>query len=138
MWLLDTNVVSETRKRKPHGGLVAWIDEQPTSALHIAAATIFELQVGAEFTRRNNPAKAAEIEAWIDLVQSDYGIITADAAVCRRWSKLMVGQTADLMIDALIAATAQTNGLTVVTRNVVDFARLGVEVVNPFTTSAGQ
>ena len=134
MWLLDTNVVSETRKARPHGGVMAWIDRQPAESLNVSAVTLGELQAGVEITRRTDPAKAAEIEAWMEMVEAARPAVPADAAVFRHWARLMSGKSNDLMMDGLIAATAQVHGLTVVSRNVGDFAALGVEAVDPFKT----
>src|SRR3954451_7673738 len=68
MYLLDTNVVSELRKNKPHGAVVQWIRDVAEAALHISAVTIGEIQAGVEVTRDQDVAKAAEIEQWLDLV----------------------------------------------------------------------
>lgn len=135
-FLLDTNVVSETRKPRPHPAVMAWIGAYATQ-LRLSAATLGELQSGVEITRRNDPAKAAEIEAWIDTLRRAFDIIPADEPVFRRWAKLMDRKSDHLLIDALIAATAEVHGLTVATRNVRDFGALGVKVVNPFEAGGG-
>lgn len=132
MWLLDTNVLSELRKARPHGGVVAWMRRQPPASLFIAAATIGEIQAGIERSRRPNPEKAAEIEAWLDAFAEGDHILPATAAVFRAWARLMHGRSPDLTMDAMIAATAQVHRLTVATRNIRDFETLGVAVVNPF------
>lgn len=132
MWLLDTNVISETRKPRPHPAVMAWLAEQPPSSLFLSAATIGEIQSGVETARRTSPAKAVEIEAWLDSLISTSNILVADERVFRRWAKLMDRRSGDLIVDALIAATADFHGLTIATRNVRDFEALGVTVVNPF------
>jgi len=132
VWLLDTNVLSEMRKARPHGGALAWMQRQPPSSLFIAAATIGEIQAGIERSRRPNPAKAIEIEDWLDRFAEGDHILPANAAVFRTWARLMQGRSPDLTMDAMIAATAQVHRLTVATRNVRDFEALGVAVVNPF------
>ncbi len=132
MYLLDTNIVSELRKPKPHGGVLAWLQSVDDKQLFLSAVTLGEIQVGIELTREQDVAKAAEIEAWLDLVGSAYNVLPMDGAVFRHWARLMHRQSDTLYEDAMIAATAKTHGLTVVTRNVADFRALGLQVLNPF------
>ena len=131
-YLLDTNVISELRKRKPHGAVVAWIKEIPEQALFVSAITIGEIQAGIEITRVQEPAKADEIETWLNQLVAAQNIIPADAAIFRRWARLMHGRSDHHLEDALIAATALTHDLTVATRNTKDFQPFGVSLVNPF------
>src|SRR5436190_1416945 len=100
--------------------------------MHLSPATIGEMQAGVERTRRSNPAKADELEAWVDLVANTYEVIPMDAPSFREWARLMVGQSGDLSLDAMIAATARVHGLTVATRNERDFRSFDVPLVNPF------
>lgn len=132
MYLLDTNVVSETRRLRPHGAVMAWLRSVPDEALHLSAMTIGELQAGVEITRGQDAAKAAEIDAWVDAVAATYNVIAMDAPIFRAWARLMHGRSDDLLEDAMIAATAAVHGLTVATRNVRDFAPFGIPVLNPF------
>lgn len=132
MWLLDTNIVSEMRKVRPHGGVLAWMNRHAQVDLYIAAATIGEIQVGIERSRKANPEKAVEIEVWLDTFASDERILPADGPVFRQWAKLMSGRSPGLTMDAMIAATATVHRLTVATRNVRDFEALGLTVENPF------
>lgn len=132
MWLLDTNIVSEMRKARPHGGVLAWMNRHAQADLFISAATIGEIQVGIERSRRANPAKAAEIEAWLETFAADDRILAADSAVFRQWAKLMSGRSPGLNMDAIVAATATVHRLTIATRNVRDFEALGLKVANPF------
>ncbi len=136
MYLLDTNVVSELRKPRPHGAVVAWLQSVEDAHLFVSAVTLGEIQAGIEITREQDAAKAAEIETWLALVASAYNVLPMDSAAFRAWAKLMHRQSDTLYEDAMIAATAQSNGLTVVTRNVGDFNALGVAVFNPFEPSA--
>jgi len=132
MYLLDTNVVSELRKLRPHGGVVAWLESLDDAHLHVSAVTLGEIQAGIELTREQDPGKASEIEAWLELVAGAYNILPMDAAAFRAWARLMHRKSDTLYEDAMIAAAAKVHGLTVATRNVADFKALGLEVFNPF------
>ena len=132
MYLLDTNVVSELRRPKPHGAVLEWLRGVDDADLHLAAVTLGEIQAGIESTREHDPAKAAEIEAWLELVAGTWNVLAADARVFRTWARLMHRRDDRLIEDALIAATALMHGLTVVTRNVKDFAPFGVTLHDPF------
>ncbi|WP_018413286.1 type II toxin-antitoxin system VapC family toxin [Methyloversatilis thermotolerans] len=135
MYLLDTNVVSELRRPRPHGGVVAWLQSIDDARLFLSAVTVGEIQAGIELTREQDAIKAAEIEAWLDQVASAYNVLPMDAAAFRRWAVLMHRKSETLYEDAMIAATALANGLTVASRNVADFKALGVEVFDPFSRS---
>ena len=134
MYLLDTNVISETRRPRPDRGVLNWLTGVPDEELHVSAVTIGELQAGIELTREQDSAKAAELEAWLGKILTSYNVLSADAAVFLVWARLKHRQSHTLMEDALIAATALMHRLTVVTRNTGDFAQLGVETLNPFET----
>lgn len=138
MYLLDTNVVSELRKPKPHGGVLAWLNGIDDAQLFLSAVTIGEIQAGIELTRAQDEEKVTKIEAWLDMAASAYNVLPMDAAAFRKWARLMHGKSDTLYEDAMIAAIAQTNSLTVVTRNVADFRALDVEVLNPFETSSAR
>lgn len=135
MYLLDTNVVSETRKRRPHGGVLAWLRAAPDRGLYVSAVTLGEIQAGIEITRGQDAGKAAELESWLDGLARSVQVLAADAVVFRRWAKLMHGRPDHHLEDGLIAATALVHGLTVATRNIRDFKPLGVEVLNPFAAA---
>jgi predicted nucleic acid-binding protein len=132
MYLLDTNVISELRKPRPHGAVRAWLESVPGEALHLCAVTLGELQTGIEITRRQDPQKAAEIEAWANQVAALYNVLPMDATCFRLWAKLMHRQSDTVYEDAMIAACAIQHRLTVVTRNVGDFERFQVPLLNPF------
>ena len=88
MYLLDTNVVSELRKPKPHGAVVQWIQEASDAELHISAVTIGEIQAGIEVTREQDEPKATELEQWLELVSASFNVIPMDAAAFRAWARL--------------------------------------------------
>ena len=132
-YLLDTNVVSEFRKNRPHGAVVAWRRSVPTHQLAIPSVVLGELQAGIELTCKQDPAKAVELEIWVESIQAYYTIMPADGPIFREWARLMHGKSSDVSSDALIAATARTRGLVIVTRNVKDFAPFDVPVFDPFT-----
>ena len=106
MYLLDTNVVSELRKVRPHGAVLEWIHGVPDRALFLSALTVGELQAGAERTRQQDPTKAEAIDAWIDQLAAAYEVIPIDAGMFREWARLMAGKSDHLLEDAMIAATA--------------------------------
>jgi predicted nucleic acid-binding protein len=132
MYLLDTNVVSELRKPRPHGGVLAWLESLDDAQIFLSAVTLGEIQAGIELTREQDAAKANEIEAWLELVAGAYNLLPMDAASFRTWARMMHRKSDTLYEDAMIAATAKVHGLTVATRNVSDFHALGLEVFNPF------
>jgi hypothetical protein len=134
MYLLDTNVVSELRRQRPHGAVVAWLRSLDQRDLFISAVTLGELQAGIEVTRERNATKRTEIEAWVDRVSETWNILPMDTATFRMWARLMHRRSDDLIEDAMIAATARVHGLRVVTRNVKDFKHFGVSVLNPYVT----
>ena len=136
MILLDTNVVSEVRKLRPHGAVVAWLQSMDDSQLYVSAVTLGEIQAGIELTREQNPEKANEIQAWLDMVAEAYNVLPMDAASFRVWARLMHRKSDTLYEDAMIEATARVHGLTDATRNVSDFHAIGLEVFNPFTATA--
>lgn len=135
MYLLDTNVVSELRKQRPHGGVVAWLESIDDAQLYLSAVTLGEIQAGIELTREQDPEKAQEIEAWLEMVARAYNVLPMDAATFRAWARLMHRKSNTLYEDAMIAATAKMRGLTVATRNVADFNALGLDVFNPFASA---
>jgi predicted nucleic acid-binding protein len=135
MYLLDTNVVSELRRVRPHGAVLGWLQEVRDEDLHVSAVTIGEIQSGIEITREQDQTKAAEIEAWLERVAETYNVLSMDARTFLAWARLMHRRSDDLIEDAMIAATAAVHHLIVVTRNVRDFEGFDVRTLNPFAAS---
>jgi hypothetical protein len=134
MYLLDTNVVSELRKPRPHGAVVAWLQTTADADLHLSAVTLGEIQAGIELTREQDATKASEIEAWAELVAASYNVLPMDGEKFRTWARLMHRKPDTLYEDAMIAATAIVHKLTIVTRNVADLSHFDVQLLNPFKT----
>ncbi len=132
MYLIDTNIVSELRKVKPHGAVVAWLEGVPDTELFLCAVTLAEIQSGIEITRKQDGRKALEIEAWLDQVAAAYNVLPLDGEIFREWARLMHHESDTVYEDAMIAACARVHKLTVVTRNVSDFKRFNVPIFNPF------
>ena len=132
MYLLDTNVVSELRKPKPHGAVVAWLQSVADADLDLSAVTQGEIQNGIELTREQDAAKAAGIEAWADMLANAYNILPMDANTFRVWARLLHRKSDTLVENAMIAATATAHSLTVVTRNLREFSGFEVKLFNPF------
>ena len=131
MYLLDTNVVSELRKPRPHGAVLTWLQARDDAELHLSAVTIGEIQAGIELTRQQDAPKAQAIEAWLEQVATTWNVLPMDAPAFRAWARRMHRRSDTVTEDAMIAATAQIHGLTVVTRNVADFKPFGVALLNP-------
>ena len=132
MYLLDTNVVSELRRPRPHEGVLRWIGGVPADRLFLSAVTVGEIQAGIELARERDAAKAEELASWLDRVVAGYGVLPMDAAAFREWARLVHGRSNALLEDAMIAATARLHRLTVATRNVRDFRTFGVNILDPF------
>jgi predicted nucleic acid-binding protein len=138
MFLLDTNVLSELRRRdKTNQNVAAWADRAHASELFLSAITILEVEAGTLSLLRRDPAQGAVLRRWIDgnvLPAFEGRILPVDTVVALRCASLHVPNPRAER-DALIAATALIHRLTVVTRNVADFEPMGVAIVNPFEAS---
>jgi len=132
MYLLDTNVVSELRRPRPHGAVLAWLQAVDDAHLHLATVTLGEIQAGIELTRDQDPGKARDLETWLDQVSQSFNIMPMDGPAFRCWARLMHRRSETLYEDAMIAAIAMVHQLTVVTRNTRDFQAFEVELLNPF------
>ena len=135
MFLLDTNVISELRRparANPH--VLAWANSSPVANFHISVISVLEIEIGAGLMARKDHAQGAVLRAWIDdqiLPRFEGRILPVDTTVARRCARLHV-PVPRAERDALIAATALVHGLTVVTRNSVDFQATGVALLNPW------
>lgn len=133
-YLLDTNVLSETRKRQPAAGLTDWIAATPPGRLHVSVLTLGEIERGiAKVRERGDHSQAAALERWLRDVQAGFEkrILPVSLPVAVTWGRQQQGQPLPV-IDGLIAATARVHGMTVVTRNTKDFELAGVQVLDPF------
>ena len=134
-YLLDTNVVSEVRKPRPHGAVLAWLELQHEEQLFVSAVTLGELQSGIERLRKHDTDKSNEIEGWLDQMAGSYQVLPMDGQCFREWGRLMHERPDRLLEDGMIAATARIHGLIVATRNERDFREFDVRVINPFKVS---
>jgi predicted nucleic acid-binding protein len=132
MYLLDTNIISELRKPKPHGAVLEWYQNIPDEDLRISAVSIGEIQAGIELTREQDRKKADSLELWLQQVSSAHNVLPMKGSTFRLWAKLMRSQSDTVREDAMIAATAIEQQLIVVTRNIKDFKRFKVKLFNPF------
>jgi predicted nucleic acid-binding protein len=132
-YLLDTNVVSEFRKRSPDGRASDWIRSVKSSELYLSVLVIGEIRQGIERLARRDPAQAAAIESWSDRLVAGYAdrIVPVTVEIADMWGRLNAGAPVPL-VDGLLAATALVHDWTLVTRNVADMERTGVRLLNPF------
>jgi toxin FitB len=134
-YLVDTNVVSEVRKgARCNPGVRAWYDSVPTEQLLITAITFGELLRGIHLVRRNDPQQATVLDAWYRQLKVLFAnkVIAVDLTVMERWAEISAARTI-APLDGIIAATAITKDLIVVTRNISDFTPTGAQVLNPFS-----
>jgi len=132
MFLLDTNIISELRKPKPHGAVLEWYKNIPEEDLYISAVSIGEIQAGIEITREQDKKKAESLELWLQSIASTHNVLPMTSTTFILWAKLMHSQSNTVREDAMIAAIAIEKRLTVVTRNVKDFRRFKIALLNPF------
>ena len=132
-YLLDTNVISETRKTRADSGVMAFLSAADAPGLFLSVLTLGELRKGVEAKRRSDPLIADRLGAWVDGIETTFAdrVLAVDTATARRWGELSAGRTLPV-IDTLIAATAIERGLALVTRNTRDVASTGVLLVDPW------
>jgi predicted nucleic acid-binding protein len=134
MFLIDTVTLSELRRRQRDPEVVAWFERQRTADLFLSVISVGEIERGIARQREADPGFAAALGSWLDKVLALYSdrILPFDLGTSRRWGALSADLGND-SADLMIAATALEHGLTVVTRNVSDFASTGVAVIDPFS-----
>jgi hypothetical protein len=132
-FLLDTNVVSELRKRSPDPHVLAWYEGVQGAQLFLSVLTLGEIRIGVERARRKDPAQAIALDKWLTRLESSYGdrVVPVDSATADVWARLTAARPLPV-IDGLLAATAAARNWTLVTRNTSDVERSGVRVLNPF------
>jgi predicted nucleic acid-binding protein len=132
-YVLDTNLISETRKRRADAGVMAFLAAADGAGLFLSALTLGELRKGVEAKRCNDAATAPRLEAWIGDIETTFAdrVLPVDVAAARLWGELSARRSLPV-IDTLIAATAITRGLTLVTRNTRHVAATGVLLLDPW------
>lgn len=137
MYLLDTDVLSELRKRKCSPAVAKWFGAVPESELYLSVITLAEIERGIERQRKPDPQFAADLAAWLELTLRAFGdrILPLSVNIARRWGRL-AAKIGNSELDLAIAATALEHGLTVVTGNIKHFQPTGVPVLNPFQAKA--
>lgn len=133
-FLLDTNVISEVRRKRPDGSVLSWLSRADPAALCISVLTLGEIAKGAAQCAVRDSAQAAIYYQWLSLVRSNYAdrTIAVDADIAEAWGRLATKRTFPV-VDGLIAATALVRGMTLVTHNVRDFADAGVSIIDPWS-----
>jgi hypothetical protein len=132
-FLLDTNVLAELRKPRPHPAVAAWYDGVADEELFLSVLAVGEIQQGVARLRRKDPRRAAGYEAWLGKLRREFAdrVLPVSQEVALEWGRLSAGDPLPV-VDGLMAATARVHRLTVVTRNVADFEPTGVALLNPF------
>jgi len=132
-YLLDTNVLSETRKKKADPGVLAFLEAADSGSLYISVLTVGELRKGVAAKMRTDPAAAKSLAAWVEGLEFGFADRTLgiDAATARLWGEWS-GERPRPVVDTLLAATAVLHGLTLVTRNERDVRGIQVRVHNPW------
>lgn len=134
-FLLDTNIVSEIRKKVPNAGVSAWFASVPASELFLSVMVVGEIRQGIERLAQRDSAQSEVFEQWLGQLIDVYGdrIVPVTAEVAEVWGRLNVPDPLPV-VDGLQAATALVHGWTLVTRNINDVASTGARLLNPFTT----
>lgn len=135
MFLVDTNVISEVRKRHGLPQVKAWMAAVPDDNVYVSVLVLGEIRRGIERLRHSDPPQASSLDFWLAGLYDFYyaRILPISAEIADIWGRLSISQPLP-PIDGLMAATALQHRLTVVTRNVTDFARCGVPAFNPFSS----
>jgi toxin FitB len=136
-YLLDTNVVSEFRKKSPDAGAAGWIGSVRSSELYLSVLVVGEIRQGIERLAARDPAQAAVIDRWSQRLVAGHAdrIVPVTVDIAEMWGRINAGSPLPL-VDGLLAATALVHDWTFVTRNTADVERTGVRLLNPFEPSA--
>lgn len=132
-YLLDTNVLSETRKLRADPRAMSFVAAADTEALFVSVLTLGELRKGVEAKRRSDADAALRIGAWVDGIEATFAdrLLPVSIEIANRWGLISADRSRPV-IDTLIAATAMVHGLTLATRNTIDFEGIGLSLVNPW------
>jgi predicted nucleic acid-binding protein len=133
-FLLDTNIISEIRKRdRAHPNVARWVARTPVEEIGTSVLVLAEIRHGIELKRRNDPEQAKSLDRWFSHMRArlEDRVLPIDEPVAEAWALLGIPDPLPL-IDGLLAATAKVHGLTLVTRNVADVAVVGVSLLDPF------
>lgn len=132
-YLLDTNVISETRRSRPDAGVIAFLSSADADGLFVSVLTLGELRKGVALKRRSDPAASGELAMWVEGIAKNFAdrILLVDTATALLWGELSAGGNPPV-VDTLIAATALSRDLTLVTRNTKDFQSSGVLLLDPW------
>ena len=132
-FVLDTNVVSEVRKARPHHRVRSWFGSVDAADLYLSVLVVGEIVQGVERLRRRDPDQARVYDEWLVQLRTDFAhrILPVDVAVAEEWGR-MTARDPLPVIDGLLAATAKVRGWTLVTRNIKDVDRSGVMFIDPF------
>lgn len=133
-FLLDTNVISEIRKReRAHPNVAKWVEQTPVGEIGTSVLVLAEIRRGIELKRRHDPEQAQALERWFTQMRARLAsrVLPVDEPIADTWARLSVPDPLPL-VDGLLAATAKVHGLTLVTRNTADIARTGVSLLDPF------
>jgi predicted nucleic acid-binding protein len=133
-FLLDTNIISEIRKRdRAHPNVARWVEHTPVREMGTSVVVLAEIRRGIELKRRSDPGQAEALDRWFEQMRTRLGdrVLPIDEPVAEAWARMSVPDPMPFF-DGLLAATAKVHGLTLVTRNVGDVARTGVSVIDPF------
>ena len=133
-YLIDTNVLSELRRKSPNRDVVEWVSLRPASTLYLSVLTLGEIRKGVE--RLGEGPRQQQLLDWLEVELPNYflgRVLAVDARTADRWGRLLGGAGRPLpAVDSLLAATALQHDLTLVTRNTADFSGLGVRLINPW------
>jgi predicted nucleic acid-binding protein len=134
-FLLDTNVISEIRKKdRAHSNVIAWVNATDVRDMGTSVVVLAEIRRGIELKRRHDPSQAKALDAWFEQMRSGLAdrVLPVDEAIADQWARVNVPDPLPF-IDGMLAATAIVRDLTLVTRNIADVERTGARLLDPFS-----